>query len=173
MAGFAVSRNVRAGNENLNVGDKVYLTSQITILDEQGNEIGWITDMTENQDRAIEPIRHLNANDAGRILQGAPRPANYTVDVTGFGIYRDSIDYEGSTIARLIKNSGNANKLMKSLEEQKVSFVIKVEVVNPNGENSTTVYHGCWISRYSKPYSINNAFVAETASIFLTYPDEV
>lgn len=173
MAGFVSGRNERAGNENLNVGDNVFPTTQITVLDEAGEEVGYIQDLTETQDRAVEPIRHLNAADAGRIVQGVPRPANYTVSVTGFAIYKQAADLEGSVLSRLVANSGNANKLMKSLEEQKIPFFIKVETVNPNGLNSTTVYHMCWITRYSRPYSINNAFIAETADIFVGYVDEV
>jgi len=173
MAGFVTQRNPRAGNENLRAEDKVALTTQYSILDEEGNEIGYITDLNENQTRTVEPVRHLNAADAGRILQGVPRPADFTVDVTGFYIYKQAAYIEGSTIARLIQNSGNAYLLMKSLEEQKVPFRIKATIENPNGEDSITVYHGCWITRYTKPFSINQAYAAETVSLFVAYIDEV
>lgn len=172
MAGFVTARNVLAGNENLNVNDKVYPTTQITVFGENGDEIGWVQDINESQERGVEPVRHLNSDDAGRIVQGVPRPANYTLSVTGFAIYMPNTDTEGTTIARLIeKAANNPSKLMKSLEEQKYPFAIRKSIVNPNGENSETYYHGCWITRFNNPTSINNAFVTETVDLFVSYID--
>lgn len=174
MAGFITSKNVRAGNYNLNLNDKVHPTTVITILGETGNEIGYIQDINESQDRGVEPVRHLNASDAGRIIHGVPRPANFTLSVTGFSIYKPDADNEGSVISRLMKDAqNNPSKLMKSLEEQQYSFTIRVVTVNPDtsGEDTVTFYHGCWITRYNKPSSINNAFVTETADIFVSYID--
>ena len=174
MAGFVAQKNTRAGNANLNTVDKVYPTTQITILDETGEEIGWIRELNPSQDRPVEPVRHLNAADQGRIVQHVPRPATYTLTATGFSIYKQAPDTEGSTIARLIANSGNPHKLMKSLEEQKIPFFIKEAVVNPlGGEDSVTVYHGCWITRWNRPMSIDNAFVTDSVDISYAYPDEV
>jgi len=174
MAGFVSDKNPRAGNENLNVAeDKVYPTTQITILDELMNEIGWVSEINQTQDRAVEPVRHLNAVDAGRIVQGVPRPANYTLSITGFAIYKPDVQNEGSIVARMIKNTGNADKLMKSLEEQKVPFMIREVVNNPDGNDEVTVHHGCWLTRYNKPSSINNAFVTETADVFVSFVDKI
>lgn len=173
MAGIVQAKNPRAGNQNLNVDDKVYPTTQISIYDESGAEIGWISDLNETQSRPVEPIRHLNSDDAGRIVQGVPKPADFTLSVTGFAIYKRGANDGGSLAARLIANSGNPHTLMKSLEEQKIPFRIKKKVINPGTEGDTiTVYHGCWITNYNNPTSVNNAFVTETADIFVSFVDE-
>lgn len=172
MAGFVLERNERAGVANLNIQDKVFPTTQITIYDENGEEVGWIQDFNATESRPVERIRHINAADAGRTLQGVPRPADATLSVTGFTIYKPDPTNDGSVISRIMQNTGNPNKLMKTLEEQKIPFLIREETVNPNGQNTVTFYHGCWLTNHSKPISINNAFVAETADIFVSFIDE-
>jgi len=182
MAGFVTNKNTRAGNHSLSSSDKVYPTTVITIIGDDGSEIGWIQEINESQDRPVEPVRHLNSEDAGRILQGVPKPANFTLAVTGFAIYKQDIQTNGSVISRLIKTStDNPTKLMKSLEEQKYPFSMRKEVHMPTvegvtaeapGITETTYYHGCWLTRFNAPASINNAFVTESADIFVSFVDE-
>jgi hypothetical protein len=127
--------------------------------------------MNPTRDRPVEPIRHLNADDAGRVVQGVPRPETNTLTVSGFTLYKPTVDTEGNVMSRMIANAGNPHKLMVSLEEQKVKFSIKEKVINPNGEDGITLYHGCWITRWNAPRSIDNAFVTETVDIFVSFVD--
>jgi len=146
---------------------RTVLSTSIDIIDHDGNNIGYITQITSNQNRPVTAIRHLNSLDAGRIIEGAPAPSTTTIAVNGFAIYNNQFD--GSLIQRI--GGSTTAKAMKSLEEQSIPFNIVETTTHPATGVivEQTVYHDCWLTAHSKPINIGTVTIAESASIFVTW----
>ena len=144
------------------------LSTSVTIVDHDGNEIGFIQSITSTDNRPVTAVRHLNAADAGRIVEGAPSPATKTLAVTGFALYKKQND--GSIIQRI--GGSVTRKTMKTLEEQSIPFNLIESVTHPaTGEEETIIYHDCWLTNHSRPVNIGTALVSENCSIFVTWTD--
>lgn len=164
-----------AGAQNADAGVKVpeshrtAISTSIDIIDHDGNNIGYIQSINWTQNRTVTPVRHLNSLDAGRIVEAAPSPANYTLNVNGFALYNKQND--GSLIQRI---GGSITAMaMKTLEEQSIPFNVVVTFTHPaTGEETKTVYHDCWLTNHSTPINIGTALISETASLFVSWPAE-
>ena len=162
-----------AAAQNADAGVKVpeshrtALSTSIDIIDHDGNNIGYIQQFTANQNRNVTPIRHLNSLDAGRIVEGAPAPANTTMAINGFALY--AMQNDGSLVQRI--GGSTTAKAMKSLEEQSLPFNLIETITHPatGAVVSQTVYHDCWLTSHSHPVNIGNAIIAESANIFVTW----
>ena len=143
------------------------LSTSIDIIDHDGNNIGYIQSFSESQNRGVTPVRHLNSEDAGRILEMAPAPANITLAVNGFALYNKQND--GSLIQRL--GGSTTAKSMKSLEEQGIPFNIIKRVVNPatQDEVELKVYRDCWLTSFSSPTNIGTALISESANVMCSW----
>jgi hypothetical protein len=141
---------------------RTQLSTSVDIIDMDGNNIGYISQFGTTGTRNVTRIRHLNSDDAGRVIEQAPNPEDRTVNVTGFALYNKQSD--GSVIQRL--GGRSTRKKMAMLEEQKIPFNI-VEVVRQpaTGEEETTVYHNCWLTNFSKTINIGTATIAQTATL--------
>lgn len=150
------------------------ISTSIDILDEHGNAIGYITSINRRDSRPVDSIRHLNAADAGRKLEGAPHPEDVTLDVTGFALYPRNNTSRNSLLNRL-PQAVEGSDAFKSLNSQKIPFIIMEKTVHPADPNKvqTTTYVGCWLTAYSKPVNIGTATIAETASVWVQAIDEI
>ena len=164
-----------AGAQNADAGvsipesNRTVVSTSIDIFDHDGNNIGYIQSIAPSQTRNVTAVRHINAIDAGRIVEAVPSPANYTMNVNGFALYDNQND--GSLIQRI--GGSITAQAMKSLEEQSIPFNIVITETHPaTGVDAKTVYHDCWLTNYSHPVNIGTALIAETASIFVTWPGD-
>lgn len=164
MSGIvAQAQNPNAG-VNIPESHRTKLSTSIDIIDHDGNNIGYIQSITPTCNRTVTPVRHLNSEDAGRILEGAPSPATTTLSVNGFALYNKQND--GSIIQRM--GGSVTAKSMKTLEEQSIPFNLIVRTVNPaTKEEELTIYHDCWMTTHSAPVNISTALVSESANLFV------
>ena len=148
-----------------NYNGKVLLSTSIDIIDELGNGIGYISQITPASSRPSTRIRGLGSRDAGRVLEQAPSPEDVTVQATGFALYRRP--KAGSIIERLATNQGVGFNVIASLEEQKIGFKIRIRQVDPktNVDLEIIEYQDCWLINHSTPFNIATATVSETVSI--------
>lgn len=147
-----------------NWGGEVLLPTRVTILDEDGFAIGFITNFNPSDARATEEIRHISHADAGRIIEQAPKPALVSINVTGFALY-NTVNEKGSLIQRL--GAWNPLQAMKSLAEQHYGFTVLVVEKDPKTDKTVdaTEYEDCWLQNFSRPYNITGATIADTATI--------
>jgi len=152
----------------IGVGNRATITTSYDIYDAEGNLVGYLTNVTRNDTRRVERIRHLSSHDAGRTVEQAPGPDEPTLTCEGFALYNKT-EQSGdlphfSLPARLGGLTGAT--VFKSLNSQKVAFTIRVEDVHPaTAAISRTFYLNCFLTRYSKPVQIGNVTVAETADV--------
>lgn len=164
----AAAQNPEAGVK-VPEGHRTRLSTSIDIIDHDGNNIGFIQSFGPTQNRNMTPVRHLNAADAGRIIEAAPSPSNKTIAVNGFALYTKQND--GSLVQRI--GGSVTRKTMRDLEEQAIPFNIVEKTTHPStGAIEQTVYHDCWLTSHNKPVNIGNALITETANIFVTWQGE-
>lgn len=165
MAGLVSIKGYGVGIPPTN---KVVIPFSLTIYDLEGNEVGFMTDLTYDTSRRVERIRHLNAFDAGRIIEQAPAPEDYTASCVGFTLYTGDLANPQSVIGRLTKETGIA--VFECLNQQRIPFNVVKEVVHPaTGIGYQTIFYECWLTRYSETFAVRNVVVTANASIQPTY----
>lgn len=165
MAGFV---SVKGYGVGIPPSNKVVIPFSLTIYDLEGNEVGFITDLSYDTSRRVERVRHLNAFDAGRIIEQAPAPEDFTVSCTGFSLYTDDLANPQSVIGRLTKETGIA--VFEVLNQQKIPFNVVKEVVHPaTGVGYQTIFFECWLTRFSEAFAVRNVVVTANASFQPTY----
>ena len=147
---------------------RTVLSTSVDVVDNQGNNIGYITQFGSTGNRAVTRIRHLNSEDAGRTIELPPSPEERTINATGFALYNKQND--GSLVQR-IGGSSTAKK-MASLEEQKIPFHIIEKTVHPATDaEDILIYHDCMLTNHSRTVNIGTATIAETATITVSWVD--
>jgi len=148
--------------------NKVISPLSLTIFDLQGNEVGFITDLSYETTRTVERIRHLNAFDAGRIIEQVPVPENFTVSGTGYSLYTDRLSNPQSVIGRLTQELREA--VFEVLNAQRIPFNVVKEVSNfQTGITVKTIFFDCWLTRFSEGFSVRNAVVTASFSFQPSY----
>ena len=169
MAGLVSTKGYGIGLPSSN---RVVSPFSVTIYDADGIEIGFITDFTPDSTRRLERVRHLNAYDAGRIIEQVPGPEDPSISVSGFVLYSDDVANPQSLIGRLTRELGVA--VFEALNQQRIPFTIVKEVIHPaTGAGYKVIYHECWLARYSETWSVRNLVVTGSASIQPTYHEVV
>ena len=166
----------RGAGVGIGVQNRATITTSYDIFDDQGNLIGYVTDIDRTDTRTVQRIRHLSSHDAGRTIEQAPGPDEVTLSLTGFALYNkpeQSGELPHFSLAARLGGLTGAN-LFKSLNSQRVAFNIRVEEVHPStGAVSRTYYFGCMLTNYTKPVSLGNITVAETASVQVAVVDNL
>ena len=155
--------------------NRATISTSYDIFDEDGNLIGYVTDISRTDNRSVTRIRHLSSHDAGRTIEQAPGPDETTLALTGFALYNKA-EQSGdlphySLVGRLGGTEGN---VFKSLNSQRIPFNLRVEEVHPGtGAVSRTYYFGCYLTSYTKPISLGSITIAETASCQVSVVDNL
>lgn len=145
--------------------NQVIISTSIDVLDEDGFNIGFLSQITRTDARPTEAIRHLDSIDAGRIIERSPSPENVTLALTGFALYNNGAD-KRSMLNRLAPG-GSA---FRSLNSQQLPFEITERWTHPTtGSVGETLYGDCLLTNYSRPVNIGTVTIAETASADATW----
>lgn len=150
-------------------GNRVIITTNITILSHDNMPCGFITDFTPDSTRRVERVRILAASSAGRVVEQVPGPEDITLRVNGFAIY-------DATLLGIITKGSHTTPIdiFHCLNTQYIPFNITIEEIHPvpgGGTNDTivTLFGDCWLANYSHPISIRNLYITETATIQPSY----
>jgi len=146
---------------------RIIIPTSATVFDEDGNEIGLITEVSYTTGRTVERVRHINHSDAGRIVEQVPGVEDPELSVVGYALYGSGI------MGRLYKtaDSGQSNGIMppdvfRVLSQQYIPFDIEVVEQHPTtGDAVITLYIGCWISSFEHAVRIGDVTIAETVRI--------
>jgi len=148
------------------------ITTSIDIY-ANGEKIGFAQDINETSDRPTTRIRHLNAKDAGRVIEQAPGVEDISLTITGFAVYNKA----NSLIQQLAgrDNFGKAGGVIKCLNDQKIPFDIKKVTLHPSlgAEDKETVekFGGCMITRYSRPIGLAGVTISDSVDINVSYKE--
>ncbi len=140
---------------------KAYRSTRIDILDKHGNKIGAIRSFNPSVNRNITPLRELNSDLQGEIVDLVEAPETTTISVNGFAVV--------GTLAKknFIMNRIAADETLEAMKEQDFYFDIREKFIDPaTGETITIVYVDCKLQNYSHSVNIDgDTIIAETASI--------
>ena len=165
MGGIASSKGYGIG---IPPKAKVITPFSATILDENGLEIGYVISLNYDTSRTVERIRHLNAYDAGRIIEQVPTPENYSLSAEGYSLYTKELADPKSLIGRLTQSLDIA--VFETLNAQHLPFTLVKEVTHlANGLGVKTFFYDCWLARYTETYATRNAVVTGSATIQPSY----
>lgn len=151
--------------------NKSIVSTGIDILDNDGNIIGFLSQINRDDTRGVDRIRHLNLADAGRTLELVPHPADTVLRVTGFALYDKTETDRKSLLNRI---PGSTAAAFKHLNQQYEYFNIRVKETHPNLSPSAAVpseikYIGCLLSSYSHPINLGTMTIAEVCAITVSY----
>lgn len=176
MAGFVPSNIASFGRPTLPARNMAVNPSlSISVYDGEGNEIGFVTDVNYDATRRAERIRHLNAVDRGFTIEQAPYPEDYTVTLSGFGLYT----MDDSTPGSLLRVAGEAgiggNNLFYAICEQAEYFDLVVEETHPSSNSTakkfTRLYLDNIVTSFSDPISAGNAMISQRVTIQPSWVD--
>ncbi len=153
----------------------------IRIIDESGNEIGYITSIAPSARRTVDRRRHLSATTAGQVIELTYGPEDIDLTVEGFTLYyldptaqQDTyVPRTGNLIDRLIGENVpagplSAQQIFTILNRQHIPFDIWEEICdNPTiGQKIIRrIYKDCLIRSWSGTYNTTNYVVAERVEV--------
>lgn len=159
-----IVRNLTPNQDTANFNGEVLLSTEIDILDQDGYEIGFISQINPSASRATERIRMLGSADSGRVIEQAPRPEDLTLSVSGFAL-KNNVNEKGTLVQRL--GAWNPLQAMSSLSEQHIGFKIIVVERDPVTKKAMDAreYDDCWLQSFNRPYNISGATITDSANI--------
>ena len=163
------------------------ISSSIDIL-LGGDNIGFVSQLNTNQTRGVDRVRHLDAADAGRIVEQVPLPEDATINATGFALYNKSSTQRQTLLNRMsatkdVNRDGALGGAFVSLNQQHIPIDLVRSWNHPmQGSSNGNVgdssvqkvfYFDCYITSYSTPINIGTATIAETVTLQVGYVDSV
>ena len=140
--------------------NQVVVPTSTSILDDVGEEIGFISDISEDVTRRIERIREISASRAGRVREMVPGPEDLSLSGTGFALY------ESNVLLGLSKNVVSPKEIFRALSHQWTPFSVEITDIHPaSGLGIVVTYSGCMIERYGRASRIGDLLITETFSI--------
>lgn len=142
------------------------ISSSVDVLDEDGFNIGFMQQISRTDNRPTTLVRHLDAIDAGRVIEQAPGPETNTLNVVGFALYNTGVDRR-SLLNRIV---GQGGAKFRSLNSQQLPFELTERWIHPATRlTGETLYGDCWLTNYTRPVNIGTVAIAETANITATW----
>lgn len=131
-------------------------------------KIGFAQQISPTFTRNTTPIRHLDKNAAGRIIEQQPQPEEVTFQLVGFEVYDFPLP------ARLLGNSGRTSigsaQIFNSLASQAIPFTLVEWAQHPGDKtkNVYTIYYGCWMTNWTRTVTIGTTTVSTTVQVRAT-----
>lgn len=139
----------------------VVISSSIDIIVD-GVKVGAIDSFNVNVSRAVQRVRELNSEIAGRTIEIVPGPEESSITVSGFMLYAKGLE---SLFRRVVPGADGGNEMV-SIGQQYKPFDIVEKYTHPATKVSFyVVYKGVWLTNYSKSQNINTAVVVENATM--------
>ncbi len=144
--------------------------------------IGFAQSINPNFTRRADRIRHLDSGDAGRTVEQAVGPEDYSLRVSGFACYSDNsqpggAQKIGSLLDRLLGAAGPqtvgsvSNAVFTCLSSQILPFDV-IEATKRPGFGSVlgrSVYKKNVMTAFSKPINISTITIAEEVTMQPTF----
>lgn len=153
--------------------NKVVISTSVDVLDDNGNNIGFLQQISRTDARPMTPIRHLAAGDAGRMVEQSPGVELNTLNVTGYALYNTGAS-RASLLNRITGQefqSGGIEAPFRSLNSQFIPFHMTEQWTHPGNTAllGETIYGDCYLTNYTRPVSIATVNIVETANIQATW----
>lgn len=156
----------RGDGVSIPTSNQVVISTTVDVLDDEGFNIGFIQTINRTDARPTELIRHLDASDAGRILEQSPGVETNTLNLTGFALYNSGVDRR-SLLNRMV---GARSSPFRSLNSQQIPFEITEQWTQPaSNARGQTLYGDCMLTNYTRPVNIGAVTITETANAAVTW----
>jgi len=141
----------------------VAISSSIDIVVD-GTKVGAIDSFNVNVSRAVQRVRELNSEVAGRTIEIVPGPEECNISVTGFLLYTKG---SNAIFNRLVPEDAGSQKNLISIGQQIKPFDIHEKYTHPGSPSVTyvVIYRNVWLTQYSKSQNINTAIIVENATM--------
>ena len=179
-----VTMNTQRASGMPEIGDsgaKLAVTSTNISAYANDMKIGFVQSLTPSESRTITKVQELGSEGA---VQSVPGNTNGgQLSISRFAVYNASLwnalglTHNGE-FAKPVdqiyndsskrQDSGNYGNPFKTLKDQRVPIEFKVKTKIPNSADEAyyiETYVDCWLSSYSKSYSVGTITVAEAATI--------
>lgn len=141
--------------------NRIISGTTIDIIDDDGYKIGYVQEISWSGNRRVEVARHLDSEDAGKVIEQTPGPENYTMNISGFSLYDRGGSNRGALINRLSKGMAGA----ASVNGQKASFNLVERSKHPaTGEVTVRRFYDVWLTQYGETRNINTVQVVDRAT---------
>lgn len=143
--------------------NQAVISTSVDVFDEQGVNIGYMSQLTRTDTRNTFRVRHLDSQDAGRVIEQVPSPEDNALSANGLSLYDIGV-VKKSLIHRL---AGVNGQRFRSLNSQFIPFVVREEWTHPSspGQFGQTLYLGCMLTNFTRPVNIGTAQIAESANV--------
>lgn len=147
--------------------NRVVISTTVDVLDGDGNNIGFLQQISRTDARPTTPVRHLDSIDGGRMIEQSPAPESNTLNVTGYALYNTGQDRE-SLLNRIAGQAAGAR--YRSLNSQFIPFQMVEQWTHPGTSGrGETLYGDCMLTNYSRPVNIATVQIVETANVTATW----
>lgn len=145
--------------------NQVIISTSVDVLDDNGDNIGFMQQLTRRDDRPTQLIRHLDSTDAGKVIEQAPGPETNRLDVTGFALY--NVGQQRRSLLHRISPLGPS---FRSLNSNAIPFEITERWRHPaTGNSGENLYGDNLLINFSRPVNITTVMIAETATLQCTW----
>lgn len=156
----------RGDGVSLPDSNRVIVSTSIDVLDDDGFNIGFIQTLSRTDTRQVLRVRHLDSQDAGRVLELSQGPEDNSLNATGFALYSKGTD-PGSVLNRI---PGIGARGFKSLNSNAIPFeIVEVWTQPGSGETAETTYGDNLMNNYSRPIAIGTIQVNETVAMITSW----
>lgn len=162
--------------------NQVVVSTSITLL-VAGKTLGFVQSVNRTDTRRVDRVRHLDADDAGRIVEQAPGPEDYTLRINGFAVYPGSAALTqsspgarptGTLLNQILSlGEGRGAAAFRCLSSQSLPFSLIEQRRHPGAREriGRTWYADCWMTNFSSPMQIGQITIAEEVQAQPTYVD--
>lgn len=150
--------------------NRVVISTSVDVLDSEGTNIGFLQQISRTDARTMNPIRHLDSVDAGRMLEQSPAPELNTLNITGYAVYNTGQDRESLLNRVTGRAAAGGGQRFRSLNSQFLPFQLIEAWTHPaTGARGETQYGDCYLTNYTRPVSIATVMIVETANVQATW----
>jgi len=165
---------IRGSGVGLPVQNEIIAQSTVSVIDQNGYEIGYLQNFNPTMNRPVTPQRAIGAANAGRIVEMTPGPENYTASVSGFVLYAKDSTHRRSLLNRV---GGSAHDAYTVLADQTEPFYVYLKAGHPATEalvgkdpnDSGYLFGGGWFTSQNMTFNITQGGNSVSSSCNLTF----
>ena len=156
--------------------NKLIVAQLVTILVD-GEEIGFVTDISFDETSRAERIRHLNFADGGRTVEQVPSASDMTLTLSGFSLYRSTLlariagEATGAESQGTLPSVSGGSLIFTIHWLRQKRFDIMEEIVHPaNPDDAFYITYGDnVITSYSHPVAKGSLYITERVTVQPTW----
>lgn len=126
----------------------------------RGARIGVIQSLDRSETRPMQPIQEMGTENVVEIVPG--NTTGGTLRASRFLLYNNRFHQLLGSVDGINDNRG---VLFNNLYQQRIPFEIHVQTRTPNGQPVNETFVDCWVSDYSRSYTVGTITISENCTI--------